>query len=190
MKSFAPPTFAFITTVSLIGLVTLGTVRNIITPESQLRTETTITQVDSKEAIAHFNRGSSYAQQKRRDLAIAEYTIAIELDPLLAIAYNNRGYLYSQQGNPDLALADYNKAIELDPLLAIAYNNRGYLYSQQGNLDLALADYTRALELDPQIEFAKSALKIDPEFSKIETLEKNLWGEKIIADTQTLLSQL
>jgi len=40
------------------------------------------------------------------------------------------------------------------------------------------------------IELAKSALKIDPEFSQVETLPKNLWGDKIIADARKLLSQL
>ncbi|MCZ8189813.1 MAG: hypothetical protein O9326_08760 [Microcystis sp. LE19-338.1B] len=40
------------------------------------------------------------------------------------------------------------------------------------------------------IKLAKSALKIDPEFSQVETLPKNLWGDKIIADARKLLSQL
>jgi hypothetical protein len=29
-----------------------------------------------------------------------------------------------------------------------------------------------------------------PEFSQVETLQKNLWGDKIIADARKLLSQL
>ena len=84
------------------------------------------------------------------ELAIADYTMAIELDPKDAAAYNNRGNAYYSNGELDLAITDYTQAIELNPQYAFAYNNRGKAYKDQGELELAIADYTKAIELNPQ----------------------------------------
>lgn len=177
MKSFALPTSTLIATVSLLSLVTIGTVRNIMIPGSQLRTETLIAQANYKEAIAHFNRGINYTQQEKLALAIAEYTRAIELDPNYALAYNNRADIYYQQQKHDLALADWNRAIEIDPLLAVAYINRGSLYYLQKKNDLALADFNTTIDLDPRFAeayFIRGAIY----YSRKET-------EKAIADLTT-----
>lgn len=108
-------------------------------------------------------------------------------------------------------MQDYQKLLEFNDKNLAAITNIGLIYYEQGDLNLARSQFEKSLAIDPKsaenqlalavtlyrqgdkgkaIEFAKSALKIDPEFSKIEHLQKNLWGEKIIADTQKLLSQL
>lgn len=78
-------------------------------------------------SMDYLNRGSSYADLGEYDLAIEDYSKAIELDPEFLGAYLNRGliYLYESQecdlAEADLALvlsyiadAEYVGAIEAD----------------------------------------------------------------------------
>ncbi|MBD2147786.1 serine protease [Sphaerospermopsis sp. FACHB-1194] len=95
------------------------------------------------------NRGNLYVQQKKWELALADYNQAININPDFALAYYNRGNLYSDQKKWELALADYNQAIKINPDDADAYNNRGVLYSDQKKWELALADYNQAIKINP-----------------------------------------
>ena len=97
----------------------------------------------------HNKRGIAYGKLGNDDLALDDYSEAIEFNPEFVDAYINRGWIYRQRGKYDLAVKDYAKAIELQPDDARAYNNRGSVYRAWGKYDLALADYTRAIELQP-----------------------------------------
>ena len=52
-----------------------------------------------------------------KDLAIADYSKAIELNPNNADAYIGRGQVYSFTGYNDQAIADYDMAIMLNRIL-------------------------------------------------------------------------
>lgn len=162
MKSFALPTSALITTVSLLGLVTLATVRPVMALEMRQPAETLIAQANYKGAIAHFNRGISYIQKKQYDLALAEFTRAIELDPNYTEAYLGRGMIYTiyEQWRP--AFQDLNTAIRLNPREAYAYHFRGIVYLAFNQKQNAIADLTTAAELFRQqgnLEMYKSAME-------------------------------
>jgi len=139
--------FALLTTVSLISLSTLATVRPVMALESRQPAETRIAQGNNQDAIGHYNRGVDYIQQEKYDLALAEFTKAINIDPRYAEAYLNRGFLYEQQEKPDLALSDYNQAININPRYATAYNNRGTLYYYRLEREKAIRDLRQAAEL-------------------------------------------
>ncbi len=94
------------------------------------------------------NRGVLYSNQQKYELALADYSKAIEINRNFANAYMNRGNLYSNQQKYELALADYSKAIEINPNDAMAYNNRGNLYFAQQKYKLALADYEEAIKIN------------------------------------------
>jgi tetratricopeptide (TPR) repeat protein len=64
-------------------------------------------------AIAHHRRGTAYASKKDYDRAIADYTIAIEIDPTHVAAYNDRGLAYTSKGDYERAIADVTRAVEL-----------------------------------------------------------------------------
>jgi tetratricopeptide (TPR) repeat protein/S1-C subfamily serine protease len=100
-------------------------------------------------ALWYLNRGILYHNQQKYNLALADYTKAIELNPNYAKAYNNRGTLYDDQQKYELALADYNQAIELNRNNAQAYYNRGNLYYELQKYDLALSDYNKAIDINP-----------------------------------------
>ncbi|MFM7477122.1 MAG: tetratricopeptide repeat protein, partial [Microcystis aeruginosa] len=138
--------FALLTTVSLISLSTLATVRPVMALESRQPAETRIAQGNNQDAIGHYNRGVDYIQQEKYDLALAEFTKAINIDPRYAEAYLNRGFLYEQQEKPDLALSDYNQAININPRLALAYLGRGILYYSRKEREKAIRDLRQAAE--------------------------------------------
>ncbi|BAY37673.1 tetratricopeptide repeat protein [Nostoc sp. NIES-2111] len=104
----------------------------------------------SPRAAFFLNRGYFYYEQKKWDLALADYTQALKINPQLALAYNNRGLLYKEPKKWDLALADYNQALKINPQYAEAYYNRGLVYYEQKKWELALADFTQALKINPQ----------------------------------------
>ena len=94
-------------------------------------------------------QGILYNDQKKWELALADYNKTIAINPDFAQAYVNRGVLYNDQKKWELALADYNKAIAINPDFAQAYNNRGLLYNDQKKWELALADYNKAIAINP-----------------------------------------
>ncbi len=162
-------------------------------------------------ASFYFTRGMLYYQTQKWDLALADFNQAIILDPKLKDSYNFRGETYKRQKRYSEALQDYQKVLELDEKNLIAITNIGLIHYEQGDLNLASSQFQKSLEINPQsaenqlalavtlyrqgntekaIKLAKSALKIDPEFAQVETLQKNLWGDQIIADARKLFSQL
>ena len=163
------------------------------------------------DASFYFTRGMLYYKTQKWDLALGDFNQAIALDPKLKNSYSFRGDIYKRQKRYPEALQDYQKVLELDEKNLIAITNIGLIHYEQGDLNLARTQFEKGLGIEPKsaenqlalavtlhrqgdtrkaIELAKSALKIDPEFSQVETLQKNLWGDKIIADARKLFSQL
>jgi len=103
----------------------------------------------SPRAAFYNNRGFVYYNQKKWELALADYNKAIAINPDFALAYYNRGLVYYDQKKWELALADYTKTIAINPDDAEAYNNRGLVYKNQKKWELALADYNKAIAISP-----------------------------------------
>jgi len=99
--------------------------------------------------MAYNNRGVVYNKQDESNLAIKDFSKAIELKPKFANPYGGRGYAYYAKGEVDLAIEDYNKAIQLKPDFAEVYNNRGLAYFAEGELELAIDDLDKAIESNP-----------------------------------------
>lgn len=93
------------------------------------------------------------------DLAVNDYSKAIELNPKDTSVYMNRGLAHYNKKNYDLATADYDKAIELSPKDSMLYFNRGNSYEKLGNVQKAAVDYQKAFELDTTNEAAKLSLQ-------------------------------
>ena len=104
-------------------------------------------QIDPNDAMAYYNRGVAYADQKQYDRAIADYGKAIQIDPNYANAYNNRGIAYKNLKQYERAISDYGKAIQIDPNHANAYNNRGSAYALQQMYFAATRDARKACGL-------------------------------------------
>ena len=93
---------------------------------------------------------SVYGRNNEIDLAIENFTRAIDLNPKRAGAYTRRGINYVRKGNLDAAFLDYNRAIGLDQRSAFAYQSRGYAHLLKGELAQSVADLDRAIALDPK----------------------------------------
>jgi tetratricopeptide (TPR) repeat protein len=111
-----------------------------------------------------FNLGIQFKSEGKDELAIENFTKAIELNPNDANAYIERARAY-KYNDFNKALNDYTKAIELNPNEADFYIKRADAYHYSG-YDLyyyddydtlcksdifykALNDYTKAIELNP-----------------------------------------
>ena len=167
---------------------------------------------DADNANAYFGRGNVYLDQKKWELAIVNYNTAIAKDPDFADAYYNRGHLYHQQGNYTDALAEYNQVIAKDSnsLSGIyAIISIGLIKYEQGDKETAIKQWQQAMKIDNKsaesilalavalygkgeekqaYQLAKTALKLDKNFADTNFMKENVWGEKMIADTQKLLS--
>jgi len=106
-------------------------------------------------ADVYLNRGIAYSEKGLHDLAIKDYTRAIELRPDDTRAYHNRGLAHSEKDLYDLAIKDYTRAIKLKPGSAQMYLDRSTAYVGltfcQGRfeaLDLALQDCSKAIRLE------------------------------------------
>ena len=110
---------------------------------------TVIELTPRKYAAAYVNRGDIYNISGAVDLAIEDYTQAIELNPTDARTYLNLGVAFIKKGEIDLAIANYDAAIELEPDEFQAYFIRGNAYFSKGKIKRAIADYTQAIKLKP-----------------------------------------
>ncbi len=95
-------------------------------------------------------RGNAWLMSGEADLAIADYTDAVELSPADAAAHTNLGVAFAVQGKPRLAIDQYDRALALSSRQPAAYINRGTAYAVQGDHQKAIEAYTRALQVDPE----------------------------------------
>jgi tetratricopeptide (TPR) repeat protein len=137
--------------VAILGVLTWQQTR-IYRNAGTLWTDTLAKNADSW--LAYTNRARAYQESGQWQLAIADFTRALELKPDMADVYTNRGAAYQQLGQLDQAIRDSTRAIELDPELATAHANRGMAYQAAGQVQQAIADYTRAVELKPTLASA------------------------------------
>jgi hypothetical protein len=125
---------------------------NTVIPTPALTTTMPDTPVDP-EAKEHFYQGIEYIRQDNNDLAIQEFTRAIELDPDYYYAYYNRALVYCRDGELESCLADYDKAIELRPDNVYWTIERGFLHMELGDRKKAIIDLERAQELGVPYEY-------------------------------------
>jgi tetratricopeptide (TPR) repeat protein len=131
-----------------------------------IRDDTSALEADPKFVDAYVNRAQVRQSQKDIDLAIADYSKAIELKPDAGVYYARATV---RQAKQDLngAFADYSKAVSLDPKLAEAYAGRAVMETLQGKKAEAIQDFEKAFELEPSLrqtfkEFFEKRLTAKP----------------------------
>lgn len=111
-------------------------------------------------AEAFLNRGIVYLDDKRPELALADFEQAIKFNPEYPTAHAYRGEANKTLDRLDEALVDYNTAVALDKaqspdLLAF----RGQVHRRMGSFDKAQADYEAALKLEAGHEIAVAGMR-------------------------------
>ncbi len=80
--------------------------------------------LDHKRVYYHSILGAIYQRMDKLADALAEYTVALEMDPKNIACYVNRGEIYYRCGYIDEPLQDFEKAIALDPQATDPWANR------------------------------------------------------------------
>jgi protein O-mannosyl-transferase len=99
-------------------------------------------------SLAYNNRGLTYDDMGRFDLAIRDFDRAIALAPSDYKAYSNRGKSYVKLGMLDRAIGDFEQAIALSPSTPEAYNNLGIAFAKAGLFDKALEQFNKTILVD------------------------------------------
>ncbi len=99
--------------------------------------------------VALLNRGVAYKNTGNLEMAVVDYSSALELSPDDALLYSNRGNAYRELNRPADAMNDINRSIELNPENPAAFYVRGLLFETMGDLENARRDFLRAHEISP-----------------------------------------
>ena len=111
--------------------------------------------VDSKYAMAYYNRAT--AKQKLKDYigSIDDYKKSIENNfENMSWSYNGMGFSQLCINDFDNAIKNLSKAIELQSDYASAYFNRGTVEYSQKNYKAALNDYNFSIKYNPKFDQA------------------------------------
>ena len=100
--------------------------------------------LDHKTAYYHTALGAIYQKQENYLDALAEYTVAAELDPEDTTAYANRGEIYYLLGLEAEPLQDFESAIKLDPEGKDPWANRARFLKKQLLEEIAEIDAAEA----------------------------------------------
>ncbi len=98
--------------------------------------------------LAYNNRAGYYAGIGKYQLAIADFSFALELQPKAVQVYKDRGFLFLEIGNFSNAFSDFNKVVSINPYDSYAYANRGLALLNMKRYEEALKDFNLSLNLD------------------------------------------
>ena len=115
----------------VLMLVTFLTACGTLGQQSGSNANESLHQLDS--AREHANLGAAYLQQNKLEIALNEFSKAIEVTPSYAAAYNGIAMVRSELKQDELAEFNFKKATQIDPSASQACNNYGaFLCSREG----------------------------------------------------------
>lgn len=97
-------------------------------------------------ARAHTDLGAVYFQQKKYEIALEEFNLAIKIMPDFALAYNGLGLVNSQLDKNTEADANFKKAIELEPDNSESRNNYGTFLCERNKIDESIPQFLAAVK--------------------------------------------
>lgn len=98
----------------------------------------------------HLQRAQGYSRLGKHDLAIEDYTKAVDLIGGVD-AYAGRANSLNALGQIERGLQDATKAIQLNPKNPYAFLTRGDAYSKVEKYEDAIADYGRVISINPKL---------------------------------------
>lgn len=113
-------------------------------------------------AQAHTNLGAAYLQKNKLEIALDEFTHAIEVMPTYAMAYNGLAMVRSALKQDEEAEFNFKKAIELDPSISASYNNYGTFLCERARYDESITQFLTAvnnpLYTTPNLAYANAGI--------------------------------
>ena len=89
-----------------------------------------------------FNNGINYLLADK-EIAIKQFTKAIEIDSGFSAAYYYRGVAEFKLGNYETAINDFNKVNQLDTNVKVVHAYKGFAYRQLGDSEKSLAAFSK-----------------------------------------------
>lgn len=94
-------------------------------------------------------RADNHYYAYRYELAMNDYTKALDLNPKLTIASVRQGWIFFHRGDHETALAEFNSILKEPVRIGEAYHGRALVLRALGKSEEALADVTEAIRLSP-----------------------------------------
>jgi tetratricopeptide (TPR) repeat protein len=136
----------FLISAALYGIVLIGIVVFTLL-------QTAYESITPGHASYYATRGDNNLNSGNYDLAITEYTRAIELEPNSRALYYSRGLAYHQKGDFESAIDDLTFVFTLPENVvitdAMVYYARGQVYEDSDKHELAFIDFTEFIKLQP-----------------------------------------
>lgn len=101
---------------------------------------------DVESARVHTELGAEYFRLKRYDVALEEFSTAIERSPSYALAYNGLGLVHAALGDKGRAEAAFKRAIQLQPSNSESHNNYGRFLCDQGRYEDSQKEFMLAVK--------------------------------------------
>jgi len=113
--------------------------------------------IEGKEENQYLVQGGVHLSEGKYDLAIENYTLALDIAPDSYVAFFQRGVAYKKAGDFVSAINDYKKAQKVNPRITIKdgclFDNIANAYHQLGDFKIAISYHDKALKLSPNNPF-------------------------------------
>lgn len=139
----------YLAAVSLLVLLSVLTVKRNLVWQDGVTLWQDVVKKSPRQARPYYNLGYEHLKKREPELALMNFSKALDIKPDYFDAYNNRSQVYFDLGRLDKAFEDINRAIKIDGQRAEAYLNRGMIIRQMGQYEPAIKDFSRAIELEP-----------------------------------------
>ncbi|MBP5972654.1 tetratricopeptide repeat protein [Brasilonema sp. CT11] len=141
--------------------------------------------------------------------ALADCNQTIKVQPNDAVGYYCRGVVYQKQGDDNAALSEYAQALAKNEKLAAANAKIGYIKYERGDVEGAIQEWQKAIQINSDLtgaqlalavvlhsrgeqpkalNMAQATLRLDKTLTDVEVLKQHLWGTRLIAEGEKLLS--
>jgi serine/threonine protein kinase/tetratricopeptide (TPR) repeat protein len=108
-----------------------------------------VTEKYPKFKWGHYWLGVGSMYRNMTSEAIAQLTIALQLDPEFGPALNQLGYVYARIGEYDKAIDCFKRYAAVNPGDPNPFDSMAELYFRMGKLDDAIAKYNEVLDIKP-----------------------------------------
>jgi tetratricopeptide (TPR) repeat protein len=95
------------------------------------------------------NLGNVYQKQKKYNLALEQYQLALQMDSLNTDALNNMGVVYYKTGDIIMAISFVMQALEIDAEFKDGYLNLGTFYKQLNQRSKSIQTFKNGMTLAP-----------------------------------------
>lgn len=131
-------------------------------PGSSKQPGTVASRAALASAQAHTNLGAAYLQNNKLDIALEEFSLAIEALPTYAMAYNGMAMVRSALEQDEEAEYNFKKSINLDPTISQTYNNYGTFLCSRGRHQESIPQFLEAvrnpLYKTPNLAYANAGI--------------------------------